>query len=335
MAANRQTATPRRRPVTSVAYTPPGNYALDVELYPARELQRRAGDVALRGFERIDYHCLIYLTSGRYVHVVDLAMVDCARGSLIVLQPGQVHRFGDLSAWDGWLMVFRSELLPSQPRTGKAVEEIKMMQHLHSLPTHLALAPATQQAVSETFRRMADDARRPATAALNALLRSQVEALVIRLHMDGPTASTDDAIQPALVQRFQRYRALIEREFANWHDVQHYARHLGCSAKSLTRAVQVVADRNAKSVLTDRIVLEAKRLLAHSVLSVASVGDRLGFSEATNFVKFFRRETRLTPSAFRAQLRGSKDSPARALTQVPASAIHSIQNAVGGIGHGR
>lgn len=322
MPAIGQIRTARRRPVTTVGYTPPFPYALDVELYPARELQRRAGDVALRGFERIDCHCLIYVTSGRYVHVVDLDMVDCARGSLIVLQPGQVHRFGDLSVWDGWLMVFRSELLPSPPRTGKVVDEIKMMQHLQSLPTHLALSQTTQQAVSETFERMADDARRPATAALNELLRSQVEALVIRLQMDGPTSLTDAALQPALVQRFQRYRAAIEREFANWHDVQDYARHLGCSAKSLTRATQLVADRNAKTLLTDRIVLEAKRLFAHSVLSVATVGDLLGFSEATNFVKFFRRETGLTPSAFRARLRGPTGNIAQVLTHRPASAIH-------------
>ena len=77
-----------------------------------------------------------------------------------------------------------------------------------------------------------------------------------------------------------------------------------CSAKRLTRAALMVTDRNAKTVLTNRIMLEATRLLAHSVLPVADVSDRLGFSEATNFVKFFRRESGLTPSAFRAQLRG-------------------------------
>jgi AraC-like DNA-binding protein len=44
----------------------------------------------------------------------------------------------------------------------------------------------------------------------------------------------------------------------------------------------------------------------HSLLPVANIGYELGFSEPTNFVKFFHRETRLTPGAFRAQmLRGT------------------------------
>ncbi len=265
----------------------------------------------MRGFERTDFHCLLYVTPGRYLHVVDFDMLDCARGSIVVLQPGQVHRFGDLTGWEGWLLIFRSELLPPQPRIGKAVDQIKMLQQLQSLPTHMALSHATQQAITETFQRMANDARRPATPSLNQLLRCQVEELVIRLHIDDPTSLTNNADQPALVQRFQRYRAAIEQHFTKRHDVNHYARHLGCSAKSLTRAALMVTDRNAKAVLTDRIMLEAKRLLAHSVLPVADIGDRLGFSEATNFVKFFRREAGLTPSAFRAQLRGLRGGAER------------------------
>ena len=44
---------------------------------------------------------------------------------------------------------------------------------------------------------------------------------------------------------------------------------------------------------------KAKRLLAHTTLTVATVGTRLGFDEATNFVKFFRRATGTTPGSFR------------------------------------
>ena len=79
MRTRRQPCSVRRRPVTPVAYAPPSGYSLDVELYPAVELRRRAGNVELRGFERIDFHCLLYVTAGRYVHMVDFAMQDCMR----------------------------------------------------------------------------------------------------------------------------------------------------------------------------------------------------------------------------------------------------------------
>jgi len=81
--------------------------------------------------------------------------------------------------------------------------------------------------------------------------------------------------------------------------VAAYAIAWGAPEKSLARAALEVTDRTAKAVITDRLVLEAKRLLAHTLLPVAVIGDQLGFAEATNFVKFFRREAGLTqaPSA--------------------------------------
>jgi AraC-like DNA-binding protein len=49
------------------------------------------------------------------------------------------------------------------------------------------------------------------------------------------------------------------------------------------------------------VALEAKRLLVHTALPIAVIANRLGFDEPTNFVKFFRREVRQSPGAFRGE----------------------------------
>jgi AraC-like DNA-binding protein len=303
-------ARPARRPVTAVRYQPAPDHALDVELYPVAELRRRVGDADARGLERIDFHCLIYLTAGRYAHMVDFETQAMTPGSLLFLQPGQVHRFGDLSGCDGWLLVFKAELLPSpaEPRTNagtdKAVAELEVTWLAEQQRTHLRLSSATRRAVTETLERMADDLRRPVSRALSMLLRSQVQSLLIRLQLDAAPSAADDRIEPVALQRYRRFRRAVERDFARWHAVAPYAARVGCSEKSLTRAAFLVTDRSAKTVITDRLVLEAKRLLAHTLLPVAAIGDQLGFAEPTNFVKFFRRETGQTPGAFQAEHRG-------------------------------
>jgi AraC-like DNA-binding protein len=266
------------------------------------ELSRRAGNVKQRGFERVDFHCLIYVTSGSYMHLVDFELLQCRRGSVIVLQPGQVHHFGDLSGCDGWVLIFRSEVLP--PRlTGAAIAgEIETMKQLEVLPAKLSLPAAAQQSVTKSFEQMESDSHRPPTKAVNELLRRQLEALIIRLGIDC-SPFNETTVEPVSLQRFRRYRALVEREFARWHSVSPYAQELGCSEKSLSRAAHAVSNCSAKAILTDRIVLEAKRLLAHSLQPVANIAYEIGFSEPSNFVKFFRRETRLTPGAFREEMR--------------------------------
>ena len=64
---------------------------------------------------------------------------------------------------------------------------------------------------------------------------------------------------------------------------------------------------SAKAFIAARINLEAKRLLVHTDWPVALIAERLGFDEATNFSKFFKRESGATPAQFRR--RQAADAP--------------------------
>lgn len=64
--------------------------------------------------------------------------------------------------------------------------------------------------------------------------------------------------------------------------------------------MQQVTGRSAKAYIVDRIVLEAKRLLAHDRLTAAACANTLGFPDASNFSVFFRKATGMRPGAWQA-----------------------------------
>ncbi len=288
---------PRRR-VTPVRYAPPRSYQLDVELVGASELRTRIAHVEHRGIERVDFHCLVYVTAGRYTHMVDFETFSCTAGSCLIIQPGQVHRFGDEQHWNGWLLVFRSELLqPLHPSTPNGDPELLCVE---ALPTHIRTSGTTRAAFIEALERMTIDAALAGDVNLsNTLLRNQFLVLITRLHLAHGAAAPNECVEPRIVERYREFRNTAEHEFRRWHAVAPYARHIGCSVKSLNRATREVADVTAKEMLVARLVLEAKRLLAHTALPISAISDQLGFDEPTNFVKFFRRETNTTPGQFR------------------------------------
>ncbi|HEX9806690.1 MAG TPA: helix-turn-helix domain-containing protein [Alteraurantiacibacter sp.] len=82
-----------------------------------------------------------------------------------------------------------------------------------------------------------------------------------------------------------------------------YANALGCTQKSLNRATQGLAGLNAKDCSARRIALEAKRLLAHTDRPIYLIAEGLGFDEATNFSKFFRKHAGQSPAEFRTAYR--------------------------------
>ncbi|MDR3693201.1 helix-turn-helix domain-containing protein [Mucilaginibacter sp.] len=54
-----------------------------------------------------------------------------------------------------------------------------------------------------------------------------------------------------------------------------------------------------REFIDDRVMLEAKRLLAHTTESIKAIGFDLGFDEPPNFFKYFRKHGHLPPAEFR------------------------------------
>ena len=52
-------------------------------------------------------------------------------------------------------------------------------------------------------------------------------------------------------------------------------------------------------MVQERIILEAQRMLLYSNLNVSQIGYRLGFDDASYFVKYFKKHTSVSPSEFR------------------------------------
>ena len=106
---------------------------------------------------------------------------------------------------------------------------------------------------------------------------------------------------------------LVEKHFAAWHQLPRYAQQLGCSEKSLVRASLEAAGVTPKAFISARIVLEAKRLLAHTTWPVARIAQSLGYSDLANFAKFFKREAGCTPTEFRSRQAANQQGMAERL----------------------
>lgn len=275
----------------------PGGRELDIEVFRFSDLRRRFSSRQILALYHYSFYTLICVTEGEVTQLVDFSPLTCSAGSLLVLRPGQVHSFGSDEGWDGWMVLFRAEFLPSETQTAPNLPPALAMDRL---PDHLSLSAEDFDAASALIARMRLDAAiQAAPRDIHALLRYQLCALLLRLSILQDGAVSGAAARSQGVQRFARFRRLVEQNHARWHQVSTYAAALACTEKSLTRAALEVTGQSAKSLIANRLALEAKRLLVHTDRPIYLIADGLGFEEATNFAKFFKRETGITPMQFR------------------------------------
>ncbi|GAB4037423.1 AraC family transcriptional regulator [Spirosoma jeollabukense] len=99
------------------------------------------------------------------------------------------------------------------------------------------------------------------------------------------------------------FQAKINEYFHELHEVGDYASLLHISAGHLSEVVKLQSGKPAIKHIHERLVLEARRLLFHTNNSLKEIAFELGFSEASYFNRFFKRETGVTPADYRHNIR--------------------------------
>ncbi|WP_217552140.1 AraC family transcriptional regulator [Streptomyces sp. GbtcB6] len=254
-------------------------------------------DAPLERVHRIDFHVVMLFTEGPVRHMIDFAEYEARAGDLLWIRPGQVHRFSRTCEYRGSVLTMQPGFLP------RATVEATGLYRYDLPPLLRPDAPqlAALRASLANLQREYEDTETLPLSLHTSVLRHSLTAFLLRLsHL---AASSAEAARRQADTTFTLFRDAVEKDFATNHSVNAYADALGYSRRTLVRAVRAATGETPKGFIDKRVVLEAKRLLAHTDLPIGRVGAAIGFPDAANFSKFFHLHTGQTPVAFRAELR--------------------------------
>ncbi len=280
--------------IQAIGYKNPRDPDLPVEVISLAELRLKAPAGFLASPRRPMFHQVHVVTEGHLELEVDFERVPLDRSAVAWIRPGQVLRFDLHAGVGGWLLLFTPEFLDASVDDEPAGSRVE----LGSAVKDVAWLLERLRRVSEEE---AYEERRP-------FLRHLLHAFLLVLRRRARSSTTQCPSSARAV--FTLFRNEVEQRFATTRRIEDYERIIGYSSKTLSRAARAATGLNAKQYIDQRVLLEGRRLLAHTRLSAGEIAQQLGFSELTNFIKFFRRNGGESPSEFRR--RGSLIAPDRA-----------------------
>ncbi|MDJ1370727.1 helix-turn-helix domain-containing protein [Gulosibacter molinativorax] len=285
--------------ILEVRYTPAAGGTAGVEVVSVAELWRRMQTRAPSSrAQRPDFHVLLTVSEGVTWHMVDFHHYALADGAWLWVRPGQVQRFGDLAEASGTVVMFSSGVLSPSIAAEAALDDPFGQTLWQPTGPEAATLQRALCRLQEEF-----DATDVPASTRAAILQHLLAALLLRLtSLDSPTSTT----RREHSETFLRFREAVEDGFTERRDVGSYARRLGYSPRTLTRATGDEVGVGAKEFIDRRVILEAKRRLAHTDDPVAIIAAALGFPDASNFVKYFSLRAGTTPTEFRRQFRSGE-----------------------------
>lgn len=198
---------------------------------------------------------------------------------------------------DGWVVSFTEDVaLALGDRSGSALARLKALAAIPVIPLS-GLAEAQRLATrcaelhEEAF--LAREGHRLAMRGLLALIAIDVARLAAsRARTGAVTLKPEDATVDALGR-------LVEEYFRNQRQLGFYAEKLAMTPDRLNEHVKRAAGITAGHLIRQRVLTEAKRQLVFTAQPIHEISYELSFADPSHFTRFFRKQTGMTPQAFR------------------------------------
>jgi AraC family transcriptional activator of pobA len=254
-----------------------------------------------RAPHRHDYHELFWTKAGEGRHLVDGEPTPVRPGTVTLIGRGQVHVLERARGLSAAVVRFGDELLHGDPSA--LTSPAWLLGGRGALSVAVPAGDAAR--MDGVIAALEAESRRPLDAVAFDLRRHLLAVLLLWVERWYDAARTERReAGDADTQVFRRFARVLARDFAAHHDAAHYADALALPPAALSRALAQVTGRTTKELVTDRVMLEAARLLAFTDRTVGEVAHATGFADQLYFSRSFRRHRGEAPTAYRERVRG-------------------------------
>jgi AraC family transcriptional activator of pobA len=245
---------------------------------------------------RLKFNNFILITGGSGTHFVDFQPYPVCSGDLIYVSPEQIHAFDSNRRLEGKMLMWRQDFLDDL----RTAIRFPVFEPHHVDATSVPLFKASASVARTCDVLMNEIMQATGSGSSVLMIRLLVAALILSAFSarpENPARKPDEHRQ----NKFRLFLQLVQANFTKTREATRYAELMHVTYKTLNEICKQRCGKTAKQVIDSQIVLEAKRRLVMNQVRIEELADDLGFDEPTNFVKYFKKHTALTPAQFRKQ----------------------------------
>ncbi len=246
------------------------------------------------------YIKVLYLPAG-YALTVDFKLYTIQTDSLFFINANQHLELTDAGAKPGYFIFYNRDFYCVQIHDDEVACDGLLFNNIYAMP--MTVLPEEEQViVSDTFIRIKEELI-SRESSCEEMIRTYLKQMIIRAtriwkRQQLGALNGEPAAEMAFFRNFSR---LVDIHFREKHSVADYADLLAMAPKTLSKKLNRLQLGQPNDIIKDRILLEAKRLLAYSSKSIKEIAYDLGYDDPAYFNRLFSGKTGATPVAFRKQ----------------------------------
>jgi AraC family transcriptional activator of pobA len=277
---------------------PPDDAAFDFIHIESIASRSSVHDWTIRAHRHRNLFQVLLIEKGEGEMSFETATVSFSAPAAILVPATTAHGFRfKPEVTDGWVVSFTEDVADALgDQSGEAMARLKMVAADPLLPLADAAEVKRLSALCADLKEETSLAREGFRLALRGLLTliviEIVRLAVSRSRSGAVTLSRKDA-------RVEELRRLLDEHFRKERLISFYAEKLAMTADRLNDHVKRATGVTAGHMIRQRVLTEAKRQLVFTSQAIHEIAYDLSFSDPSHFTRFFRKQTGMTPQAFR------------------------------------
>lgn len=248
------------------------------------------------------FYQIIWFKKGKGRHFIDFKTYDVFDNAIFFVAKNQVHYFDNNLDYEGVLIHFNELFLMQDQSPTEFFLNCNLFNNPYQQPSCCA-GTGIDGILDEYIAQIKHELDSNEVFGKEMLLRNFLKSFLIQIQrrkyefeksLDQPPQLLDEK-QLQLV----KFVNLINENYKKGFTIAEYARQLHISSRSLSEFTHQLLNKTPSQMIQERIILEAQRMLLYSELNINQIGYRLGFDDASYFVKYFKKHTSISPSEFR------------------------------------
>ena len=268
----------------------------DFELIRLERLVSRESKEELGTLHRVEFYLLLLVTEGNGFHRIDFTDYPYESGSIISIRKDQIQFFS-IENLSGYLLLFLEEFIVSYLEKQEALKAIQLFNELLGTPK-IKLDKEDFQEILQLVQDMEREYFQMRDKYSLGIIRSQLHILITKLYRAKYKQEAKLQTKKYLAD-FIKFQELVEKYCFSTKKVQDYAERMGVTTKTLNNIVRGIINKSAKTFIDEIVILQIKRLLVNSSLSIKEIAYTAGFEEPANLYKYFKKYTHSSPENFR------------------------------------
>lgn len=244
---------------------------------------------------RIDMGLILVCEEGEGEVGIDMVRCKISKGGMMIVFPGQiVEQYGFSDDFKGRLMMYSIDFFShinfpvSFPLVIFDVEAPVM----HLRDKQLVIVSSICDAIVS----VCDSDIPNKKEVFKYLCISMIVSFKIELQK---YAESDGISNKVISKKFMR---LLTGNFSRHHDIQFYADKMNLTKKYFSVVIKNETGRTASEWIDEFLILEAKKLLATTDMTIQQISIELNFVNQSFFGKFFKRITGMSPKEYKKSL---------------------------------